>query len=632
MERRLSAIFAADMVGYTRLMEADELRTLERQKAHRKELIDPAFRVHHGRIVKEIGDGVLVEFSSVVDAVKCAVEIQRAMPDREADIPEDQRIRYRIGINLGDIIADDEDIYGDGVNVAARLEQLAEPEGICISGTVFDHLRSQIDVEYEALGEVRVKNLERTIRAYNVLIGPNERIGVPVQPNNGLKAQRSYRSHLGPAALIAAISLVLIGGFASYFFVSGYRSPPPPTGSQESPRTNTSIAIFPFSNLGSADEENYLAAGVREDLIAELSTIPDLLVITPAAPRGPRSDTNALVRTALDHGIVHVLAGSIRNVDEKVRINMRLVEAATGASLWAKAYERRENDIVSLSKDIATDVVAAMPGDYLVLRDSDGVEAELHFPDPRAYDLLLQGNVRFARFTPSEIRAAREYYGRALEIDPQYARAHALIAFTRALEVAFDWSQAPERDLREADEHIETALRLNPLTDQAYLARGLSFRSQRRYAEAIAAFQKAIELSPNSADGYAMVSLTYVFVSKPEKALASMEEAILRNPDHPFFYLYTKGMALFHLEQFAEASELFASALTKNPDFIPARLGMASAYAHLDRLDDAHWEYQEVLVRLPKFSILEEQARVPYLNSNDLLRYVDGLKMAAGGV
>ncbi|MCB1464583.1 MAG: tetratricopeptide repeat protein [Nitratireductor sp.] len=631
MERRLSAILAADMVGYSRLMEADEIGTLERQKVHRSELIDPVVGKFRGRIVKEMGDGILVEFPSVVDAVACAVEIQKAMPARETEIAREWRIQYRIGINLGDIVADDGDIYGDGVNVAARLEQLAEPGGICISGTVFDHLRSQVDVDYEALGEVRVKNIERAIRAYKVLIGGGKpgMTAAPAKAGPEILGVR-VRGRRALAGLVAMLA-VLIGGPALYYFMAGQTGLAPRATSQASPSARTSIAIVPFSNLGPANDEDYLAAGVREDLIAELSTVPDLLVITPASPDGNPSDTHAIARAALDQGITHVLTGSIRSGDGKVRINMRLIEAKSDASLWAKAFERGDREIVSLSKDIAREVVAAMPGN-LALPESAGTDSGPHFPDPKAYDLLLQGNVRFARFTPSEIRAARTFYRKAAEIDPLYARAHALVAFSHALEVAFGWSPEPDRQLKDADAEIETALRLNPRTDQAYLARGLSLRSQRRYQEAIAAFEKAIELSPNSADGYAMVSLTYIFVSKPDKALAAMDEAMLRNPDHPFFYLYTKGMALFHLERFDEASELFANALKKNPDFIPARLALASAYAHLDRLDDARWEYQEVLVRLPNFTILEEQARVPYLNSNDLLRYVDGLKMAAGEV
>ncbi len=628
MERRLSTIFAADMVGFSRLMEADEIGTLERQKAHRQALIDPLFGKFHGRIIKEMGDGVLVEFSSVVDAVQCAVEIQRGMADREDTVPETQRIRYRIGINLGDIIADDGDIYGDGVNVAARLEQLAEPGGICISGTVYDHLRSQIDVGYESLGEVRVKNLNRTIRAYNVLTdgGPD---AAPRSMAGRGRTESAAPGRRRTLILVAALVLVCVGGAFAYLRwpvddMAQRRADPQGDG-----KAQWSIAVFPFSTLGPQGANSYLGQGVREDLIAELSAVPDLLVVTPASDGATDTGAGAPLKTARELGIAYALVGNVRENGGRIRFNMRLSDAASGASVWASVFDRDRDEVVSLSRDIAAEVVSALPGNIALPRRDDG-QATPHFPDPEAYDLLLQGNVRFARFTPSEVRSARDYFRKAMEVDPDYARAYAITAFTLALEVAFGWSPDPERDLKMADELVVKALRLNPLTDQAYLARGLSLRSQRRYEEAIAAFQKAIELSPNSADGYSMVSLTYVFVGKSEKAVEAIDEAMLRNPDHPFFYLYTRGMALFHLERFEEAVEALKAALVKNPDFVPARLGLASAYAHLGRIDDAKWEYQEVLVRLPDFTILNEQARVPYLNSNDLLRYIDGLKIAAG--
>jgi adenylate cyclase len=624
MQRRISAIFAADMVGYSRLMEADEVGTLTRQKSHRQELIDPALDKFGGRIVKEMGDGILVEFHSVVDAVQCAVSIQREMNIREDAVDDSRRIRYRIGINLGDVIAENGDLYGDGVNVAARLEQLAEPGGICISGTAYDQMHSTADIGYRALGEVRVKNIEREIRAYKVLIEAEGVAGVKPAPRKISLRRTGFLRFLFPGVLAAAVML----GAGIYYY-----QPWVNTTSQTVKLTSAqkqgkqAIAILPFDNLNTASDDEYLAAGISEDLIAELSTVPELLVIMPGSSSAKMPAGN-LKDTAKEMGVDYLVTGAIRRIGTDFRINAALIDGASGASLWAKAYDRSNRELFSLSGEIGDAVINALPAKLSQSRKSS--TNRVHFPDPIAYDLLLKANVLFAQFTPGLLEPARELYLQASEIDPEYARPVANLAFILGLEVSFGWSKEPEKDFAEAQRLIDKALKLDPATHQAYLARGLLYRSQKRYGEAIAAFDKAIEIAPNNADAYAMISLTYVFEGKPDEALQAIEGAMIRNPDHPFFYLYTKAMALFHLERFEEAADALKLALEKNPDFVLARLVLASTYAHLNMIDDAQWEYQEVIIRLPDFSLIREQARAPYSNPNDLQRYMEGLRIAAG--
>ena len=629
MERRLSAILAADMVGYSRLMEADETGTVLRQKAHRSELIDPAIDTHRGRIVKLMGDGMLVEFSSVADAINCARFIQQNMVGREADVPEDKRIRYRIGINLGDVIVDDDDLYGDGVNIAARLEQAAEPGGICVSGTAYDTARSNRDFRFHPLGEVDVKNIERPITAYSVLTGPDA--GPEAEDAAGPKGASPVSSggrYRRMVVALAGLAFVFLAA-GLYGYLSGIGGPGPVDKADYSPVAGrNSIAIVPFRTLDPASSDAYIAVGISEDLMTEFAVIPDLLIVGPTTPAAAEADGAGLKKVARELGVSYLLTGSLRRSGDTLRVNARMIDSSSGTNVWAKAFEKTRPEIVTLSREIVEDVISVLPVEFAAGKKTR--QPQVHYPDPEAYDLLLRANVVFARFTPDSLPASRVLYEQAIEIDPDYARPIANMAFTYALEVAFGWSDDLARTTRQAEKLIDRALALNPSTHQAYLARGLLYRAQRRYGESVAAFEKAIEIAPNAADGYAMAAMTHTYAGNPNEALEAIEQAIIRNPDHPFFYLYTKGMALFHQDRFADAVAPLKETLSKNPDFVQARLVLAATYAHLGRIGDAEWEYQEVLARISDFSLLKEQARAPYADSNDLLRYMDGLKRAAG--
>lgn len=627
MERRLSAILAADMVGYSRLMEADEVGVLKRLKAYREELIDPHLTQYHGRIVKLMGDGLLVEFPSVIEAVQCAVDIQTAVTEREINLPEDQQIAFRIGINLGDIVVDEEDIYGDGVNIAARLESLSDPGGICISGPSYDQMRSLLDVSYESLGEVKVKNLKRKIRVYRVLFGDG-------QPgSNNLKISRSAKLQQSPFRF-TIIGLLLIAAVSTgaVMFVRPQIWDQWIGGANQQikhPSQSQSIAVFPLRFRGESEEDSYLAEGISEDVLTNISQSADLLVIAPSGSTPQQSNMGQLRQTAQEFEATYMITGSFRRDRDLTRINVQLVNVENGESLWAKVYEPNREELVRLSEVITDEALSSIPN-FASLKPAKSTERKPHFPDPKAYDHLLHGNVLFSTFSIADLRAARDWYTKAIEIDPNYARPRANFAFTLALEVGFGWSEDPGRDTQIAESYLEEAIRLDPNVHQAYLARGLLLRARRHYAESIKSFAKAIEISPNNADAYSMQSLTFVFAGKHQAGLEAIENAMRRSTDLPFFYLHTKAMTLFHLERYQESVEYFNAALTKNPDFLPARLGLASVLAKLGRREDAEWEFQEVLVRLPDFSLLREQARAPYADTNDLLRYMDGLKIAAG--
>ena len=622
MEQRLTAIFAADMVGYSRLMEADEMGTIVRHKSNRSELIDPAIVRSGGRILKEMGDGILVEFKSIAGAVQCAIDIQKAMPAREAKLPAEKRISYRIGINLGDIVDDGNEVYGDGINVAARLEQMAEPGGICISGTAHDTLRAPSDVSYQPLGIISVKNINRPIQAYRVELFSSSSQDSRAAFAKPRAKRWEARWHI-TAIATAGFFFVLAAAIMSQVNIDEWLE-------RSGHNVNNSpvvIALFPFRDLSDEAGSSYLSVGISEDLATQISDRAQLLLITPSTPATSELSLEETLQAAKRFGADYVLAGTVLQQGATSRVDLMLTSTATGATMLEKTYTRPVNTLAAIGEDLSVDVISAIPN--LQLRPEKRLDPAYHFPDPAAYDFLLKGNVEFGRFNPSSLKAAEQLYRRAAEIDPNYARPLANMAFIYALQVAFGWSSEPEILVREAQALANAALQLDPKVHQAFLAKGLLARSQRQYQRAIADFEKAIEIAPNSADAYAMIALTQVFSGDPEGGLASIEKAIERNPDHPFFYLYTKGMALFHQEQFEAAADYFRQALARNPEFLAARLAYVSALSYLGQTDEAQWELEEVLVRQPEFSLLREQVRAPYADTNDTLRYIGGLKAVA---
>lgn len=627
MKQRLTAIFAMDMVGYSRLMEADEMGTIVRHKKHRAQLIDPAIFQSGGRIIKEMGDGILVEFSSVAGAVHCAVDIQKEMLQRELELPSANRVSYRIGINLGDIVDDGNEVYGDGINVASRLEQMAEPGGVCISGTAHDTLRSTTNIAFRSLGSISVKNIQRQIEAFQIELKPELGLKPEASAFRKTKKWSKLIPVLKVAAVIGAVCVVTLiaaqalnYGAPTNWFKSDNLQPL---------EEHTSIAVFPFADLSKGSGGSYLSAGISEDLATEVSLRANVLLITPSLPADNDNDLQIIMETAESFGADYVLAGTIEQAGTQSNISVTLGSVSNRRINLQKAYNVNASEIFAVSKDISQDVVSAIPN--IQLREPQNSKPSYHFPNPEAYDLLLRGNVEFARFSLDGLDAAEALLRKAAETDPSYARPQANVAFIRALRVAFGWSRDPESDFQEAEALADLALRIDPATHQAYLAKGLLARTQRQYKKAISNFEMAIEFAPNNADAYAMVALTQVFEGDAKSGHSSIRKAIERNPDHPFFYRYTEGMALFHQERFEEAEKIFQSALVRNPDFLAARLALVSTLWHLGRSEDAEWEFEEVLVRQPDFSLLHEQARAPYANTGDTLRYMKGLKSVAAG-
>jgi TolB-like protein/class 3 adenylate cyclase len=528
VERRLTTILAADVVGYSGLMAADEAGTHAQLKTHRKELIQPKTAEYHGRVVKLMGDGTLMEFGSVVDAVKFAVDVQRGMALRNTGVPEDQRITYRIGINIGDVIVEGDDIYGDGVNVAARLEALAEPGGVCVSRTVFDHVKGKVALSFDDLGQQEVKNIPEPIRVFKVLLdAPAVDHAVSVAPT----AKRSLNWPL------------VAGGLAVLVFVAGIALWQRPWESREEPASvvemalplpdKPSIAVLPFNNLSDDASQEYFADGMTEDLITDLSKISGLFVIARNSSFSYKGQKVKVRQVAEELGVRYVLEGSVRRAGDEVRINAQLIDATTGGHLWAERYDGTLDDIFDLQDSVTEQIVAALA---VSLTGEEQAERARHGTEnAQAHDAYLQGWARYKLLTPEDLKEAVPFFEEALRLDPDYAQAHAALAFLYwdvfKNDWAFDLDMPSARAESRANEHLEHALK-SP-TPLAYVLQARMFADWGFHGEAVAEAEKAVALDGNDATALAGLADALVKADRAAEGLGHIERALRLDPHHP---------------------------------------------------------------------------------------------------
>jgi adenylate cyclase len=536
--RRLAAILAADVAGYSRLMGVDEEGTHERLKAHRRELVDPKISEHSGRIVKTTGDGMLVEFASIVDAVRCAAEAQRAMIDREAGIPEDRRIRFRIGINLGDIIVDSEDIVGDGVNVAARLEALAEPGGICISRTVRDQIRDKLSYAFNDLGEQTVKNIARPVRVYAL-----RRDAVADLPT----------SKVLPAPLISQPAVV--------------------------PRL--SIVVLPFTNLSTDPEQQYFADGITEDLTTDLSRIADMFVIarnTAFTYKGKFIDAKQVGR---ELGVRYLLEGSVRRSGQQVRVNAQLVDAETGAHLWAERLDHDMGDLFRLQNEITGQIARALQFELTI---ADAGRLTEH---PDVLDYILRGRAAWWKSTyGTNYAEALDFLERALALDPGAVEAQiwsALMLINRVLDFAGGYFHydAPDVDLQRADGLVAQALAVSPNSAWAHYVRGQVLRAQSRFEDAAVEYETAIAFDRNLANAHAWLGRCRLHIGSVDEVILPTEYAIRLSPrdrNLPPWYWQIGAVHLLR-ERTDEAVRWFEKARSAHAGLHYIHASLAAGYA-----------------------------------------------------
>lgn len=590
-QRRLAAILMADMVGYSRLVESDETGTIERQSRHRAELIDPEIAAKNGRIVKTTGDGILVEFASVVEAVECAVAIQRAMVEREADIPKNRRIIYRVGINLGDIVIEGDDILGDGVNIAARLEELAVPGGINISGTAYDHLKRKVDVGYEFLGALQVKNIVEPVRAYRVLIEP----GAAATHIRKGSAWARYRWTALTAA--AVLSGFLLAGGTIWWITHGQPESYPVSAENVAYALpdKPSIAVLPFANMSDDPGQEYFADGMTEDLITDLSKVSALFVAarnSTFAYKGKNVDVRQISK---ELGVRYVLEGSVRRAGGRIRINAQLIDTATGGHLWADRYDGALTDVFALQDTVSSQIVAALE---VSLTDEEVMQRTYKYTDNAdAYDAFLKGWAYYQHFSANDFVMAVPYFERAVALDPEYGRAHAALAslYWESVRQGDSWTSkvtpdpanfvAFNKSRSRAAEHLELAMR-NPSPLAYRVASAMSW-DYRQFDDAIAQAAKAVSLDPNDPDGYVALAWAMIFDGRPQAALTSVQQAMRLDPRNPETYSYVLGMALFGLEKYEGAVDALERAHERNPEYLDPNVPLAVVNVYLGRDEKA---------------------------------------------
>jgi adenylate cyclase len=531
--RRLTAILAADVAGYSRLMEADEEGTHERLGAHFEQLINPNIAGHRGRVVKTTGDGMLAEFASVVDAVRCAGEIQRGMLDRDAQMPEERRIRFRIGINLGDVIAEGEDIFGDGVNVAARLEALAEPGGVCCSGTVHDQIRDKLPYPFDDLGEQSVKNIARPVRVY------------------ALSADA--------VADLPALS-----------------TPPAAPTSLPAVVPRLSIVVLPFANLSDDREQQYFADGITEDLTTDLSRIEGSFVIsrnTAFTYRGKPADTRQIGR---ELGVRYVLEGSVRRSGNQVRVNAQLIDAETDAHLWADRFDRDASDLFALQDEITSRIAVTLNLELVA------AEAARPTEHPEAMDYILRGRAVRAK-GPARENYAESFslFERALALDPSSVDAKSYLALTLVNRVLDNMTHSSGTDIARAEGLIGQVLAASPHSTLAHFVKGQLLRTQRRSAEAIPEYELVIARDRNSTDALVNLGKGKLFIGSIDEAIPLLQQAVRLSPRDPYIGNSYYWIGQVHLLQSRtdEAILWFERARSAGPELPHVHAYLASAFA-----------------------------------------------------
>jgi adenylate cyclase len=577
MERRLAAIFAADVAGYSRLIGADEEGTIVRFQAHRRELFDPKIAEHQGRIVKTTGDGFLVEFASPVRAVRCAIEVQQGMADRNADVPEDRRIEFRIGVNLGDIVVEDGDIYGDCVNVAARLEGIAEPGTVYISRAVREFIQERAEIVPEDLGEKILKNISAPVRVYR--IAP---LGLP------------WRAAAAEPPAVPA---------------------------------KPSIAVLPFMNMSSDVEQEFFSDGMTEDLITDLSKVSGLFVIARNSSFAYKGRSVKVQDIARDLGVRFVLEGSIRKAGNRVRITAQLINAIDGGHLWAERFDRDVTDIFETQDEVVEKIVAALSV-TLTKREEERISRR-GTSSLKAYEFWLRAREAMSRTTRESVAEAKALHGKAIEEDPRFAAAHAGLALAGISDYASGWSTDPDQTLDEAERWARRALELDAQEPVSCMALGNVLLWRRQHDAALAQFNQMIAIDPNFAQGHMAKGLGLMYAGQPAEALESFAYAMRLDPHYPAIVLHFVAQAHFALGDYAAASKLLRDRIVRNPGTDSSRMLLAACYGYLDRPDDARATWDEMLRINPEFSLAQREQVLPFKDARDFKRIVDGLAKVA---
>lgn len=573
--RRLAAIPAGDMVGFSRLMEVDESGTLARLKAHRVELIDPAIAKNGGRIVKTTGDGMLVEFASALDAGQCAVEIQRRMARRNADMPDDRRIEFRFGVNLGDIIVEADDVYGNGVNIAARLEAFAKPGGVCISDLAYRAIEGNLNVAFEDAGEHALKNIAQPVRIWR------------------------WVAEAGDAD-----------------------SPRPDAKSTSAGKP--SLAVLAFENMSGDAEQAYFSDGISEDVITDLSKVEGLHVIARNSSFVYKGQSHSIAKVARELGVRYVLEGSVRKAGNRVRVTAQWIDSVDGGHVWADRFDRDLTDIFAVQDELTQEIVAALK--VKLTPDEQNRLVHKGTANLEAYHLFLRGREQVLLHTKAGNTAARELLGTAVSIDPRFAAAHAYTAFTHVIDYVNGWSDEPEASLQTGLAMAREAVEMSDREPRAHFALAAALIWARDLDGGLAAANRCLALAPNSPEGFLTTAHAQIFRGDAAAALDALDTYRRLDPHHPEIVLHFLAEAHISLGQFEQAIEVLKERLERSPNSWTAFALLASCCGHLGRIDEGKAALAELLRINPDFSIERRRRMLPFRNPADFERRVDGMR------
>jgi adenylate cyclase len=579
VNRKLAAILAADVVGYSRLMGVDEEGTLAALKQHRQVVFDPAVAAHNGRVVKLIGDGTIVEFGSVVDAVHCALAVQRSnglVPDEALRQP---KIILRIGINLGDVIIEGDDIYGDGVNIAARLEPLAEPGGICVSSIVNESVGNRVDVGFEDAGEITVKNIDRPIRVWK---------WHPRATPELAKAAEKPLPHVATA----------------------------------------SIAILPFTNMSGDPEQEYFSDGISEDIITDLSKIAGLTVIARNSSFTYKGRSIDIRTVGRELGVQSVLEGSIRRAGNRVRITAQLIDAGNGAHLWADRYDRDLTDIFAVQDDVTQRIVEALKITLSPAEKERLADSETH--DVVAYDCVLRGRefMLGKEKNLGTFQQAIKYFKEALEHDPNYSVAYACLGFGYMFDYQNRWTEDPDKSLSIAKEYGRQAIEKDPNEPLARCVSALAASYEKDLDRAKAEIEVALKLNPSLALAHNLRGTFWTFAGQPLEAIPEIEQAMRLDPAVSPQFLHFLGLAYLMAEKYETAAALLRQRIILVPNTDFSRAILTSALGHLGEIEDARRVWAELMDINPKYSFFAHVGRQPFKRPEDIERIAEGLRKA----
>ena len=601
--RKLTAILSADVAGYSRLMQDDEAATVKTLESYKQAFFD-LIKQHRGRVVDSPGDNLLAEFASVVDAVQCAVAVQKEFHAHNAELPENRRMLFRIGVNLGDVIEEGDRIYGDGVNIAARLESLADPGGICVSKTAFDHIETKLPLGYEFLGEQTVKNIAKPVGAYKVLMEPR----VTTKP--GLPdAQKTRTPKTLKIALGCLSALLVVIGAAAVWQFALHKAPPPPEKVDLrkvvfAPPDKTSLAVLPFQNMTGDPQQEYFSDGMAEQLITGLSQTPDIYVAARTSSFAFKGKSMTAQQIADQLRVRYLLEGSVQRDAERVRINVQLIDGRDGSHIWAKRYDHLLEDLFALQDRITMEVMEALNVKFLpgVTETNLSISLKQYRPSNlKAYEAYLKGVNLFFRRNKADSIAARKLFEEAVALDPNFAQAYRSLGFAYLDEIWFRITKTPEKSIEQAEKAAQKSMELSPDLPPPHGLLSMISLMKKDYDNAVAHAEKAVDISPNDPGGYFSLGFALRLVGRFEEAIKAQETSFRLSPLRPLTWVNNLAWSYVGNKQYDKGIPLFLEMIERSPDDLWAFQGLTVSYELSGNHEKALWAAENVMRVNPSF-------------------------------